>query len=207
VPKVTEAHSAARRRQIVDAAYRCFARKGFHQTSMRDIYKEANLSPGAVYHYFESKDAIIQASFSFDLQRGLDQFDAAIASDDPAKALLDLIDFFFQGLANAAALGASRVNVQGWGEALVNPPLLETLRLVLSRSLDALSQIVARAQESGQIDRSLDARSVGRALLSLYYGLELQKALNEEVEFGPYVAAVKALIFPTAQEVHDEKHS
>jgi len=39
MPKVSEAHSAARRQQIIDAAYRCFARKGFHQASMRDIYR------------------------------------------------------------------------------------------------------------------------------------------------------------------------
>src|SRR4029450_8063922 len=79
MPKVTEAYSAARRQQIIDAAYRCFARKGFHQATMRDIYEEAKLSPGAVYHYFDSKDAIIQASFEFDLERSGALFDAAIA--------------------------------------------------------------------------------------------------------------------------------
>ena len=83
MPKVTDEYRAARRQQIIDAAYRCFARKGFHQATMRDIYAEANLSPGAVYHYFDSKDAIIQASFEFDYERSLDLFDAAIASDDP----------------------------------------------------------------------------------------------------------------------------
>src|SRR5687768_10493304 len=98
MPKVTEAYTAARRQQIIDAAYRCFARKGFHQTTMRDIYQETKLSPGAVYHYFDSKDAIIQASFEFDYERSLDLFDAAIASDDPLKALKDLCDFFFRGL-------------------------------------------------------------------------------------------------------------
>lgn len=203
MPKVSEAHSAARRRQIIDAAYRCFARTGFHQTSMRDIYQEAKLSPGAVYHYFESKDAIIQASFSFDLQRGRDQFVAATASDDPVQALLGLIDFFFQGLESAAALGAGRVNVQGWGEALVNPTLMATLHLVLESSLDSLTELVQRAQEMGQIDRSLDSRSVGRVLLSLYYGLELQRAVNPDIEIAPYVAAIKATLFPTMQEKRD----
>ena len=67
MPKVAKEHGEARRRQIVDAAYRCFARRGFHQTTMRDIYQEAGLSPGAVYHYFASKDEIIQASFDLDL--------------------------------------------------------------------------------------------------------------------------------------------
>ena len=91
MPKVTEAHSAARRQQIIDAAYRCFARKGFHQTTMREIYEEASLSPGAIYHYFPSKDAIIQASFEFDYERSLELFAAATASDDPLKALRELI--------------------------------------------------------------------------------------------------------------------
>jgi AcrR family transcriptional regulator len=199
MPKVTEAHSAARRQQIIDAAYRCFARKGFHQATMRDIYAEANLSPGAVYHYFDSKDAIIQASFEFDFQRSRTLFDAAIASDDPLKALHELLDFFFRGLEGAAALGAPRVNVQGWGEALVNPALLETIRRVLDDSLEALSQIIRRAQELGQIDTSLDPRSVGRMLLSLYYGLELQKALDSEIEIDTYAAAIKTLLLSASQ--------
>src|SRR6266511_4084023 len=199
MPKVTEVHSAARH-QIIDAAYRCFARKGFHQATMRDIYAEANLSPGAVYHYFDSKDAIIQASFEFDYQRSLALFDAARVSDDPLKALLELVDFFLRGLEGAAALGAGRVNVQGWGEALVNPRLLETIRRVLDGYLDALSQIIRRAQEAGQVDQSLDSRSVGRMVLSLYYGLELQKALDTEVEVETYAAAIKTLLLSTSQQ-------
>ena len=194
MPKVTEAHSAARRQQIIDAAYHCFARKGFHQASMRDIYEEAKLSPGAVYHYFPSKDAIIQASFEFDEQRSLDLFAAATASDDPLKALRELIDFFFRGLESAAELGAGRVNVQGWGEALVNPPLRETLQRVMTHYLDALTQIVGRAQELGQLDASFDPRSLGRTLLSLYYGLELQLALDPQTDVDGYARTVKLLL-------------
>lgn len=194
MPKVSEAHSAARRQQIIDAAYRCFAAKGFHQTTMRDIYEEAKLSPGAVYHYFDSKDAIIQASFEFDYARSLDLFTAAAQREDPLAALHELIDFFFRGLESAAALGAGRVNVQSWGEALVNPPLLENKRHFLDRYLDALAQLTRSAQARGQIDPALDPRAVGRILLSLYYGLELQKALDDTVEIASYAAAVKSLL-------------
>jgi TetR/AcrR family transcriptional regulator, transcriptional repressor of aconitase len=194
VPKVSKEHSEARRRQIIDAAYQCFARKGFHQTTMRDIYEEANLSPGAVYHYFDSKDEIIQASFDFDYQRGLDLFSAAIANDDPIKALDDLLDFFLHGLKGAAALGAGRVNVQGWGEALINPRLRETIYRVVGSYRDALSQVICKAQEVGQLDKSLDPSSVSRLLLSIYYGLELQLALDSEIDVDKYVAAAKALL-------------
>jgi AcrR family transcriptional regulator len=198
MPKVTEAHSAARRQQVINAAYRCFARKGFHQTTMRDIYAEANLSPGAVYHYFDSKDAIIQASFEFDYERSRELLDAAIASDDPMQALRDLIVFFFHGLDEAAALGAGRVNVQGWGEALVNPPLLAARRSVVEAYVAALAQIVGKAQAAGQIAPTLDPRAAGRVLLSLYYGLELQKALDNEVAVDSYAAAAKSLLLAGA---------
>lgn len=199
MPKVTEAHSAARRQQIIDAAYRCFARKGFHQATMRDIYEEAKLSPGAVYHYFPSKDAIIQASFEFDYERSLALFAAATASDNPLGALTELIGFFFRGLERAAELGAGRVNVQGWGEALVNPPLRETIQRILTHYLDALTQVVRRAQAMGQLDPSIDAESFGRILLALYYGLELQKALDPTVAVAPYAAAATALIRAAAR--------
>jgi len=194
VPKVSEQHTEGRRRQIIDAAYRCFARKGFHQATMRDIYEEAGLSPGAVYHYFESKDDIIRASFDFDYQRSVDLFSTAQGSEDPLKALADLFDFFSRGLQEAANLGAGRVNVQGWGEALVNPQLLTSLHQLLEKYLQALSQVVRRGQELGQIDSSFEPLSVARVLLSLYYGLELQKALDPDVDVGEYATAVKGLL-------------
>src|SRR5262245_4718474 len=61
MPKVTEEHVEARRRQILAAALRSFARDGFHRTTMQDIFREADLSPGAVYSYFEGKDELIRA--------------------------------------------------------------------------------------------------------------------------------------------------
>lgn len=198
MPKVTDEHRAARRQQIIDAAYRCFARKGFHQTTMREIYAEAGLSPGAVYHYFDSKDAIIRASFEFDYERGLILLDAAISAGDPLRALHELCDFFFRGLEGAAKLGAGRANVQGWGEALINPPLLETLRRVIDHYGGALATLAERAQARGQLDPSLDPHAIGRMLLSLYYGLELQLALDPDVQVGPYLTAVKGLVLVAA---------
>ena len=61
MPKVSAAHLEARRRGILKAAFRCFVRNGLHTTTVRDICRAANLSPGAVYRYFPSKQAIIEA--------------------------------------------------------------------------------------------------------------------------------------------------
>src|SRR5512143_2386971 len=194
MPKVTEAHSAARRQQIIDAAYRCFARRGFHQTTMRDIYAEAKLSPGAVYHYFASKEEIIAGSFAFDYERSIDLFHAARENEDPLAALQELFRFFFAALKGAAAVGAGRVNVQGWGEALINPTIGETIRRAFDNYRDVVSQAIRKAQASGRIDKGLDPLAVSQALLSLYCGLELQLALDPELDADKYGAVVWALL-------------
>jgi AcrR family transcriptional regulator len=196
MPKVSEEHALARRQQIIDAAYRCLSAKGFEQTTMRDIYKEAGLSAGAVYHYFESKHDIIAASFDFDYQRSVSLFDAAIQSEDPLGALADLLVFLFRGLKGAAALGASRVNVQGWGQALVNPPLRKTVERVLQIYRDATTQIVRKAQAKGQVEAAVSPLAFSNALISLYYGLELQLALDPDLDVDRYADAVRALLIP-----------
>jgi AcrR family transcriptional regulator len=48
-----------RHQQILRAAMSCFARRGFHQTTMNDISAEAQISVGLIYRYFDSKDAVI----------------------------------------------------------------------------------------------------------------------------------------------------
>lgn len=50
---------AARRNQILDAAAKVFAAKGFHPTTIRDIAREAGIADGTIYNYFENKTALI----------------------------------------------------------------------------------------------------------------------------------------------------
>jgi AcrR family transcriptional regulator len=52
-----------RREQIMDAALRVFAKKGYARASNKEIAREAGITPGLIYHYFESKDALLNAIF------------------------------------------------------------------------------------------------------------------------------------------------
>ncbi len=60
-PQTLSAQQDERRAHILDAARTCFSRAGFHRTSMQEICAEAKMSPGGLYRYFASKDAIIEA--------------------------------------------------------------------------------------------------------------------------------------------------
>lgn len=61
MPKIAEAARAARRGQIVAAGVTCFARTGYHATTMADVAAEAGVSKGTPYLYFESKQALFLA--------------------------------------------------------------------------------------------------------------------------------------------------
>jgi TetR/AcrR family transcriptional regulator, fatty acid metabolism regulator protein len=70
-----------KRRQILDAAVRVFARQGFHTCRVSDIADEASVAYGLVYHYFSSKDQILDTLF---LERW-DVLLAAIAEADASE--------------------------------------------------------------------------------------------------------------------------
>ena len=66
MPRTAEQNQQIRqatRKAIVDGAMRCFAQKGYEQTTIRHIAAEAGISAGLMYHYFDSKEALLQAVF------------------------------------------------------------------------------------------------------------------------------------------------
>ena len=56
--------AADKRRLILDAAIRVFAREGYHRCRVSDIAREANVAYGLVYHYFRSKDEVLDTLFT-----------------------------------------------------------------------------------------------------------------------------------------------
>jgi AcrR family transcriptional regulator len=72
VPKVSEDHLAARRRQILDGARRCFAEYGYENATVRRLEKAIGLSRGAIFHHFRDKDALFFALAHQDAERMAD---------------------------------------------------------------------------------------------------------------------------------------
>jgi len=195
MPKVSDAHLEARRRQILDAASACFSRQGFHQTSMQDICREAGLSPGAVYRYFSSKEEIIAATCAECQRQGLEVIHSAVQrSEDPLEVLDFLIDSGFAWLDNPESQEYLRMNIQLWGEALRSSQILaEFQQANFGIWQAAVTDLIRRAQERGEVLATLDPESVARVVLSSWHGLMLQRAFSEEVDITSYVAALKAM--------------
>jgi TetR/AcrR family transcriptional repressor of uid operon len=89
--RTDEANTDERRRQIVEAAVRCFDRLGLHGASNSVICKEAGISPGHLYYYFENREALIQAVFSHSWVLGRGYLDALVDTPHGLSVYLDLI--------------------------------------------------------------------------------------------------------------------
>ena len=190
MPKVTEAHLEARKHQIMDAAAVCFSRKGFHRSTMHDICQQAELSPGAVYRYFGSKEEIIESMIRERQASGAAIIEALRGRGGTLDVLDEIADVFFGQLENPQKCALS---VELWAESLRSPRIRELLRSELRNISEPLAEITRNAQEDGEIDRRLNPESVAQILISLFDGCVLQKTVDEGLDVGEYVAVMKAM--------------
>ena len=87
-------NAVEKRRVILDAAVRIFARQGFNQCRVSDIADEAGVAYGLVYHYFRSKDEVLDTLFLERWNVLLEVIREADATDGPAREKLDRIAGF-----------------------------------------------------------------------------------------------------------------
>ena len=132
-PRDRQSGAEEKRRQILDAAVRVFARRGFHTSRVGDIAEEAGVAHGLLYHYFASKDEVLQTVFRENWSELLQRFEQVEASDEPAdeklrgivKILLrtwrndpDLVTVMVREVGRSAQL-ATQVEVIGQGFAVI----------------------------------------------------------------------------------------
>lgn len=189
MPKVTEAYLEARRQEILEAAITCFIRKGFHQTTMDNICDEAELSPGAVYRYFASKDEIIQAAVqtgrSSDLQHWIEEEVGRL--DDFRKSMEMFTDLLYKRFEEGASTElVMKLRLCSWAEALQNPEVREEVLSRWDSHLALGEQMVRRAQELGQINPALDAGAAARVLQAISDGFTLLWTIDPEFDIWKF---------------------
>ena len=194
MPKVTDKHKQARRRQIADAATRCFARDGLHGTSMQAIIRESGLSAGAIYSYFDGKDEIIEAIADERHARERQLVDSVLESDDPLTALEEFGRALIAALKQPSQRRERRVGVELWAEALHNPRLRRIVRRGIDGPRAALTAILASAQARGEIPPGIEPDALARAMVALFHGFVLQQAWDETADVDAYLDAIDALV-------------
>jgi TetR/AcrR family transcriptional regulator, fatty acid metabolism regulator protein len=142
-----------KRRQILRAAITVFARSGYHTSRVSDVAKEAGVAYGLVYHYFGSKEDLLETIFRRTWSRMLEAVEEVERADAPAREQLAAV---------------ARIVLGAWP---VDPDLVRVLVREVARSpqlgrevdeianaFQALERIVLRGQERGELRTDVDPR-------------------------------------------------
>jgi AcrR family transcriptional regulator len=193
--KPTEAHVEARRNQILDAAWECFAELGYHQTPMAAIAAAAGLSTGAIYLYFESKEALMTAinERSREISRQIIA-EARAATGDPMLALGAVGRTMLAVFSDPRFAESARVNVELWPEILRNEALAANLRGDLDFWKDAVTQLLSEAQAAGELRPELDPRLVALLAISAFEGLRHYRLVDPEFNEQVLLEAFRPLM-------------
>ena len=190
MPKVRPEYLENRRQQILDAASTCFSRNGFHQTSMQDICAEAELSPGAVYRYFRSKEEIIGAISDRNHTEELALVEEIKRRGATLEVMNELANAFFGNLPDDRAC----LSLDLWAEATRNDAIRGTLARANERYRESFADIIRTSQAKGEINPALNPDSVARILCAFFHGFLLQRTWDPNFSVWDYVDACKAMV-------------
>jgi AcrR family transcriptional regulator len=185
--------SEEKRRQILDAAVRTFAEKGYHATRVGDIAEEAGVAYGLVYHYFQSKEDVLETIFRETWTELLDAIRDVEEADVPAAEQLRQV---------------SAILLRSWRR---QPDLVRVLVREVARSPEvqrrvdelseisrAIARIVARGQEAGDFRSDVDPRLaswiVYGAIEEILTGWVLGQLADGDDEVARAEATVLALV-------------
>jgi TetR/AcrR family fatty acid metabolism transcriptional regulator len=146
--------AAERRRQILDAAVRVFARQGFHSTRVADIADEADVAYGLVYHYFDSKENVLDELFR---QRWSLLIEAIRAADESTLAPQDKL----------GAVAGFIIDSYRYDPELMKVIIVEVTRAAnsfgqthleqINEAYRLIAKIVSEGQAGGQFRNDVDA--------------------------------------------------
>ena len=141
-----------KRRQLLDASVRVFARKGFHASRVGDIAEEAGVAHGLLYHYFRSKDQVLEAVFHDNWSTLLARIANVEETDEPAADQLRHIAAIV--LRTWLHLpDVVRVVIREFGRS---PELAERIG-ELAQPIDSIARVIERGIERGEF-RQVDPR-------------------------------------------------
>ena len=161
--------------RILDAAESVFARAGFHAATMQDVAAEAGMSPGNLYRYFASKDAIIAGM----AERDRTLIAADFAELDPGKGnVLDQLEALGRKHLIEEPREKAVICIQIWAEASRNPAMAKMCAAIDSTVISGLALAIAGAKASGELPENLDDARFLQAIFMMADGFFCRRATD-----------------------------
>ena len=190
MPKLKPDTQLARREHILDVAERCFARSGFHRTTMADICRDAQVSPGALYVYFASKEDLIAGITERDRSKLAAQLSDVAKAPDLMAALAQLGEHYTVEEPRHKQQLVIEIGCQSMREGQVG----EIFRSCDKFVLEQFEALFARAKAEGKIAPSLDSKTLAQAVAVIGDGLFWRRAVDPSFDAKTIVPVVTAMI-------------
>lgn len=183
MPKISDRQRQARRDQILVATWQCFSRKGIHATSMEEIIREADLSAGAVYLYYKSKDELIFAAISTYMAelRGLLMPILMREKALPPLAFVYEITSAVAKHTKRAGVDLNAIILMCWSEAQTNKDVKALITGFQVKYREALVNIVRQWQKRKDLRSAGNPEYMAKALLAFFLGFIAQSAILGEL--------------------------
>jgi AcrR family transcriptional regulator len=196
MPKISDEQRQARREQIIAATWRCFSRKGIHATSMDEIIRETELSAGAVYLYYKSKDDLILAAISIYMGKLRELLLLILTKEQalPPLVLVHEITSVIAQFTKRSGIDLNAIILMCWSEAKTNEQVKAEISDFQFRYRASLTQIVAQWQKSGYLKSRAKPEDLAKVLLSFFYGFIVQSALLGELHPKTVVRGMEGLL-------------
>jgi AcrR family transcriptional regulator len=165
--------------RILDAAESVFARAGFHAATMHDVAVEAGMSPGNLYRYFASKDAIIAGM----AERDRAQIAADFTDLDPARgAVLDQLEALGRRHMTQKPREKAVIALQIWAEAARNPAMASMCADIDETVIGGLVAAITGAKASGELPANLDDARFLQAIFMMADGFFCRRAVDPQFD-------------------------
>ena len=184
------ARGEVRRAQVLDAAEKCFRRSGFHGASMAEIAKTAGMSVGHVYHYLESKEAIIAAIVQRDLQQVLALLDDMDGTD--GELIEKLVAKADVGVEDCLDVDRTAIMLEVTAEASRNPKVASMVRDMDGALRRHLRSMLERAYGPQLTETEIDGRI--EVMFALFQGVTIRAIRNPDLDRASMIASMKRAV-------------
>lgn len=190
MPRLKPDTQRQRRAHIVDAAELCFARTGFHRTTMQDICKQAGVSAGALYLYFDSKEALIAGIAERDRAEFRQRFEALAAAPDLMAALTQMGEQYFVDEPQHKRLMCIEIGL----ESTRNDKIGEIYRSVDRLVHGSFETLFRRLQAEGRIAPQMEVSVLARVFMTIGDGVFWRRAIDQQFDVVLTLPAVMEVI-------------
>jgi AcrR family transcriptional regulator len=164
---------AQRAAQLLAAAQRVFSRQGFHAATVSDVAAEAGVSQGTVYHYFDSKEALLLAVFTQWEQENLrSEIEQALGAEPTAARKLAMIAHAATARVTSS-LQLLEASVEFWSHMPRNAEIKKGFRRMFEAMAVDVASVIQQGIDAGEF-RPIDTKVTARLLIAVYDGLVLQ---------------------------------